>query len=163
MKKYPDHPEASRSSVESRVESLQPVISESSMPTGQAGMPVQQSGRSNLSKKKGFTLLEIMIALAIIGTAVIAILSTVNHHADVAYENILTTRMLFIAREKITEMEINPAKSKGIIKGTDFTFENMVNKTDNDGIIELRTIISQNSKQVVLRELIMNKKSQNQQ
>ena len=110
----------------------------------------------------GFTLLEIMIALAIVGVVVVAVLNTINYHADVTYEDSLTTRMLLIARQKITEMEINPQNAKGTIPGTDFNYENLVKKTEDDGIVELKTIISGHGKEVSLSELIIKKQTQNQ-
>ena len=40
-------------------------------------------------KNTGFTLLEVMIALAIIGIALVVILHTVNYHADIMHENVV--------------------------------------------------------------------------
>ncbi len=105
----------------------------------------------------GFTLLEVMIALAILGAVVITILQAVNYHADIAYEHTVATRMYLIAKEKITEMELNPKNAKGIIAGTDFTYENLVNATEDEGILELKTSINRNGKKVVLRELVVKK------
>jgi len=122
------------------------------------------------SRRVGFTLLEIMIALAIVGAVVIAILHTVNYHADVAYEQTITTAMLLIAKEKIAEMELQtksdqpmaekPENTEGIVSGTNFTYENSVNTTENDGIIELKTIISGDGKKITLSELVLNKQIQ---
>jgi type II secretion system protein I len=108
----------------------------------------------------GFTLLEIMIALVIVGAVVIAILHTVNYHADVAYEQTITTTMLLMAKEKIAEMELKPENAEGTILGTNFTYENSVNTTEDDEIIELKTIISGNGKKIVLSELVLNKQIQ---
>lgn len=56
----------------------------------------------NLENEKsfGFTLLEIMIALAIIGLTLVTVLHTVNYHSNVSYENIVTTQMVQSAKEK---------------------------------------------------------------
>ena len=108
-------------------------------------------------KKSGFTLVEIMIAVAIVGVTVIAVFNTVNYHADIAYEQTVSTRMLLLAKEKISEMETTPQNSKGVIEGTDFTYENLVNNTKNNEIIELKTTVSKDNKTVVLNELVFRK------
>lgn len=105
--------------------------------------------------KSGFTLLEIMIALALIGMVLVTILYTVNYHADVSYENTLLTEMYLLAKEKITEMKLNPSASEGGIPGTDLKYMNTVNNIPETDIIELRTTISGNGKEVTLREFIV--------
>jgi prepilin-type N-terminal cleavage/methylation domain-containing protein len=115
------------------------------------------------SRRAGFTLVEVMIAVVIVGVAVIAVFNTVNYHAGVAYEQTVSTRMLLLAKEKISEMEMNPQNAKGIIEETDFTYENLVNSTNNDEIIELKTTVSRlarqggDNKTVVLSELVIRK------
>ncbi len=108
------------------------------------------------SWRKGFTLLEIMIALAIIGLTLVTVLQTVNYHSNVSYENIVTTHMVQLAKEKIWDMETNPVNSKGNIEGTDLTFENIVSATDDPVIIELKTVIKGQGKEIVLNELVKN-------
>lgn len=105
--------------------------------------------------ESGFTLLEIMIALAIVGLALVTILYTVNYHADVAYENALLTEMGFLAKEKITEMELNPVESSGKVQGTDFEYSNRVNSIPETNIIELKTTISGNGREITLSEFIV--------
>ncbi|MBI5098231.1 MAG: type II secretion system protein [Nitrospirae bacterium] len=107
--------------------------------------------------KKGFTLLEIMIALAIIGLTLVTVLHTVNYHSNVSYENIVTTQMVQLAKEKISDMETNPVNSKGNIEGTDLAFENIVSPTDDPFIIELKTVIKGQRKEIVLNELVIKK------
>lgn len=104
--------------------------------------------------KKGFTLLEIMIALAIIGLTLVTVLHTVNYHSNVSYENIVTTQMVQSAKEKISDNETDPVNSKGNIEGTDFTYENIVSATDDPGIIELKTVVKGEGKEIVLNELV---------
>jgi prepilin-type N-terminal cleavage/methylation domain-containing protein len=104
--------------------------------------------------RKGFTLLEIMIALAIVGSVVVVSLYTINYHTDVAYEQNIATNMLFKAKEKITEMKLKPKNTKGVVQGTDFTYENVLNKTDDEAIVELKTIIEGDGKKLILTELV---------
>jgi prepilin-type N-terminal cleavage/methylation domain-containing protein len=105
----------------------------------------------------GFTLLEIMIALAIIGITLTVVLQSVNFHADIMYENTVTTEMYQIAKEKMHELEMNPQSSKGRITGTNYTFESTALKPEESDIIELTTIVRGNDRQVVLNELVLHK------
>ena len=110
--------------------------------------------KSGQISKKGFTLLEIMIALAIIGLTLVTVLHTVNYHSNVSYENIVTTQMVQSAKEKISDIETNPVNSNGNIEGTDFTYENIVSVTDDPEIIELKTVVKSQGKEIVLNELV---------
>lgn len=109
------------------------------------------------NKNDGFTLLEIMIALAIIGIALTTILYTVNYQADVAYENTVTTQMYMLAKEKISEMERNPGNSSGDLPDTGFRYVNTAEPIANTDIIELKTVVSGHGKEVVLNELFTEK------
>jgi len=110
--------------------------------------------KSGQISKKGFTLLEIMIALAIIGLTLVTVLHTINYHSNVSYENIVTTQMVQSAKEKISDIETNPVNSNGNIEGTDFTYENIVSVTDDPEIIELKTVVKSQGKEIVLNELV---------
>lgn len=109
------------------------------------------------NKNDGFTLLEIMIALAIIGIALTTILYTVNYQAGVAYENTVTTQMYMLAKEKITEMEKNPGNSSGDFPDTGFKHVNTAEPITNTDLVELKTVVSGEGKEVVLSELIVKK------
>ena len=113
-------------------------------------------------KNEGFTLLEIMIALAIIGTALTIIIHSVNYHANVMYENTLTTRMYQLAKEKMHELETSPQGSKGSIGTTGFTYINRVTPQEDSNVVRLTTTVSGHGKQVVLNELILKKETYNE-
>lgn len=103
----------------------------------------------------GFTLLEIMIALAVIGITVTAVLTSVNYHTDRMYENTLITQMFQLAKEKINELEVNQKNTKGFIGTTGFIYENSVLESEGLDIVELKTIVRGHGKEVVLRELVI--------
>jgi prepilin-type N-terminal cleavage/methylation domain-containing protein len=119
------------------------------------------TGSANLriltSLKAGFTLLEIMIALAIIGLTLVTVLYTVNYHSKVAYENIVTTQMVQFAKEKMNEIETDPINSKGSFEGTDFTYNTSVSPTEYPDIVELKTVVKGQGKEITLHEFIRNK------
>jgi prepilin-type N-terminal cleavage/methylation domain-containing protein len=105
----------------------------------------------------GFTLLEIMIALAIIGTALTVIVHTVNYHTNIMYENTLTTRMFQLAKEKMNELEMAPADSSGDIDTNGLSYENTATPIKDTRLVELKTVIKGHGRQVVLNELVINK------
>jgi len=101
-----------------------------------------------------FTLIEIMITLAIIGLSSTMIIHTVNYHANVLYENTVTTEMYQVAKEKMYELEMDPVKSKGKAGEKGLQYENTVTNVEELGLIELKTVIYGNGKEVVLSELV---------
>ncbi len=106
--------------------------------------------------KTGFTLLEIMIALAIIGITVTVILSSVNFHTNIMHENTVTTQLYQLAKEKMFELEKSVLPSKGVFdtpKG--YSYENIVNGMEDTNIIKLKTIVKGSGKEVVLNRLII--------
>ena len=107
-----------------------------------------------MKEKEGFTLLEIMIALAIIGLTLMTVLHTANYHADLSNENIMVTQMTQLAKEKLFELEENLTSSTGNFGGSGFTFENVVSETDIPEIIELKTTVKGKGKEVVLNEFV---------
>ena len=113
--------------------------------------------RSRALNGAGFTLLEVMIALAIIGMTVTVILHTVNYHSGIMYENTLRTTMLQTAKEKMVELEMDSTASKGIIGTTGITYEKTVSQTDHPGIIEIKATVSGHGKTITLTELVRKK------
>lgn len=113
--------------------------------------------KTDTSSSFGFTLLEMMIALAIIGITLTVILHTVNFHVNIMSENIRTTRMYQLAKEKMNDLESSPVDTKGKIKGTVFTYENIAIHPEDSGMIELKTIIRGPGKTVALKELVVKK------
>jgi prepilin-type N-terminal cleavage/methylation domain-containing protein len=114
-------------------------------------------------RREGFTFLEIMIAVAIIGVAVIAIFNTVNYHAGIASDHTLDTRMLLLAKEKIAEMELDPKTEKGVFPETDFSYETTV-KAFNDAyqledkeMLEIKAVVKGLGKEVELNQIITKK------
>ena len=106
------------------------------------------------SEARGFTLLEIMIAIAIIGITVTVVLHTVNYHADIMYQNTVTTNMYQLAKEKMHELEAVRKNAEGKL-GSAYTFENRVLRSSNSDILELKTIVRGHEKEVSLTQLVI--------
>ncbi len=106
-------------------------------------------------KRDGFTLLEIMIALAIIGMALTIIIHTVNYHAGIMYDNTLTTQMVQIAKEKLNELESAPRNQKGDIGTTGLSFENIVSPLQDTDVVKLTTVVKGQGREIVFTKLII--------
>ena len=109
--------------------------------------------------RAGFTLLEVMIALAIIGITLAVVLHTVNYHAEIMYQNTVTTQMYQMAKEKMHELEKTRANAKGSL-GPVYAFENKVTRVEDSEILELRTTVTGQGKEVSLTELVVKGKDQ---
>lgn len=62
---------------------------------------------------RGFTLLEVMIALAIMAVVVLSLLGSVNYHLGVIADERDSTAMTLLARSRMAEIEQAPAKGEG--------------------------------------------------
>ncbi len=62
---------------------------------------------------RGFTLLEVMIALAIMAGVVLTVLGAVNYHLGVVANERDSTAMTLLARARMAEVEQAPAKGEG--------------------------------------------------
>ena len=68
---------------------------------------------------KGFTLLEIMIALAIMAGTLLTVLGAFNHHLAIVGSDREETVALLLARGKLEELEMTPVET---LKAQDGTF-----------------------------------------
>ncbi|MDA8428332.1 MAG: prepilin-type N-terminal cleavage/methylation domain-containing protein [Geobacteraceae bacterium] len=65
---------------------------------------------------RGFTLLEVMVALAIMATVVLTVLASVNYHLGILAAERDSTSLTLLARYRLTELEQQtglPQKSDG--------------------------------------------------
>jgi general secretion pathway protein I len=62
---------------------------------------------------RGFTLLEVMVALAIMAGVIVTLLGSVNYHLGIIAGERDSTTMTLLARNRIAEMEQAPAKGEG--------------------------------------------------
>jgi len=108
-------------------------------------------------KGPGFTLLEVMIALAIIGISLTVVLHTVNYHANIVYDNTMTTMMYQAAKEKMYNLEETRTQSGGTIESPKLTFQNVVLKSKLPNIVQLVTVVSGNNREVTLSEFVIKK------
>jgi hypothetical protein len=70
------------------------------------------------------------------------------------YENTLTTRMYQMAKERMYQLEQTPQDSEGNIS-EEFTYKTIISPIEDSNLVELKTIVSGQGKQVVLNELVI--------
>lgn len=94
--------------------------------------------------QNGFTLLEVMISLAIVGGLLVTLLYTLNYNLGIAERHKIITISTHLAKEKMYEMEKNPAEGKGQFPEpyADFSYETHVKDTPFPGMSGI-TIMSE--------------------
>ncbi|MHB8056569.1 MAG: prepilin-type N-terminal cleavage/methylation domain-containing protein [Desulfuromonadaceae bacterium] len=62
---------------------------------------------------RGFTLLEVMVSLAIMAGVILTLLGSVNYHIGIVANERDNKTLTLLARSRIAEMEQSPAKGEG--------------------------------------------------
>ncbi|MDD5286015.1 MAG: prepilin-type N-terminal cleavage/methylation domain-containing protein [Desulfuromonadaceae bacterium] len=62
---------------------------------------------------RGFTLLEVMVALAIMACVILTLLGSVNYHIGIIANERDSTTLTILARYRMAELEQSPAKGEG--------------------------------------------------
>ena len=62
---------------------------------------------------RGFTLLEVMVALAIMAGVILTLLGSVNYHLGIIADERDSTNLTLLARYRMAELEQAPAKGEG--------------------------------------------------
>ena len=112
----------------------------------------------NMRCSKGFTLIEVMVALAIVGGLLVTLLYTVGHHLDVAARHETVTKAVLLAREKIGTIRAGTRKAEGDFPppDQDYHWRVDVNQEDIQGVIlfKLSVTVTNGDEKVVLHELM---------
>ncbi len=106
--------------------------------------------------KAGFTLLEVMISLAVIGGLLVTLLYTLNHHLGIAERHGVITLSMGLAKEKLYEMERKPEEGKGTFPDpyAAFSFETSMKDASFPGFLDVSVSVRNGNETVTLSELI---------
>ena len=63
--------------------------------------------------QQGFTLLEVMVSLAIVGGLLMTLIYTLNYNLGITEKLFAVTTMTNLAKEKLEEMETEPQETQG--------------------------------------------------
>lgn len=115
---------------------------------------------SSFILRAGFTLLEIMIALAVIGGLLVTLIYTLNYHLGIAEKHEAITITSMLAKEKMAEIEKNPAETKGTFPEpySDYYYVTYVKDTPYTGMSEISVTVSNGKEEVRFSELIQSAK-----
>jgi general secretion pathway protein I len=107
-------------------------------------------------RKGGFTLLEVLIALAIVGGLLVTLIYTLNYHLSLAERQETITVATLLAKNKITEMEKVPESKKGVFDSPydNYRYETFVKESPYVGISEIVVVVKAANEEVKLNEFV---------
>jgi general secretion pathway protein I len=108
----------------------------------------------------GFTLLEIMVAVAIIGGLLVSLLYSLNYHLGIADTHEFVTVASLLAKDKLSEVEKKLVPQKGDFPSpfSDYHFESSVRESPYTGIAEITVTVSRGKAYVKLSDLVEERK-----
>ena len=110
----------------------------------------------NSSPNAGFTLLEIMISLAVIGGLLVTLLYTLNYHLSIAEKHERVTVASMLAKDKMSEIEKNPGETKGEFPEpySGYRYITGMKESPFPGFSVIYVVVSTDKEEVNLAELI---------
>jgi general secretion pathway protein I len=107
-------------------------------------------------QKKGFTLLEVLIALAIISGLLITLISTVNYQLGIVERQESVTVATLLAKSALTELEKKPESKKGKFESPydAYTYETAVKDSPYPGVNEITVIVTVGKEEVKLNQYV---------
>jgi general secretion pathway protein I len=109
---------------------------------------------------KGFTLLEVMIGLAIVGGLLITLLYTLNYHLALAERQLSVTNMTNLAREKMNDLRRDPQAGKGFFEEPygGYSYETIIKDSSFPSMSEIIVHVRNGRESVTMAELIQIRK-----
>jgi general secretion pathway protein I len=110
--------------------------------------------------QKGFTLLEVMIGLAIVGGLLLTLIYTLNYHLTLADRQLLVTNMTHLAGEKMGDMRQNPQTGKGTFEAPygEYSYETIIRGSAFPAMSEIAVTVGIGKEKITLSELIRERK-----
>jgi prepilin-type N-terminal cleavage/methylation domain-containing protein len=107
-------------------------------------------------QKRGFTLIEVMISLAIVGGLLITLIYTLSYNLGITDRQFTVTNITNLAKEKIEELEVNPQESKGHFQEPYdmLNYETKVKDSAFKGMSEIAVVVGDGKESITLSELI---------
>lgn len=104
----------------------------------------------------GFTLLEVMVSLAIVGGLLMTLIYTLNYNLGITEKLFAVTNMTNLAKEKLEEMETEPRETEGNFPAPyeALNYETKVRDSAFPEITEIAVTVGDGKTRVMLSELI---------
>jgi prepilin-type N-terminal cleavage/methylation domain-containing protein len=111
-------------------------------------------------QKRGFTLIEVMISLAIVGGLLITLIYTLSYNLGITDRQFTVTNITNLAKEKIEELEVNPQEIKGRFPEPYdmLNYETKVKDSPFKGMSEITVVVGDGKEMLTLSELIRKQK-----
>jgi general secretion pathway protein I len=125
-------------------------------------MKTETSVRSrNLLNGSGFTLLEVLIALAIVGGLLVTLIYTLNYQLGLVGRQETVTVATLLAKNKMMEMEKLPETGNGVFDAPfdGYTYETSVKDSPYPGIGEIIVSVKADKEEVKLNEFVFKKEN----
>jgi general secretion pathway protein I len=109
-----------------------------------------------ISRKNGFTLLEVLIALAIVGGLLVTLIYTLNYQLGLVDRQEVITVATFLAKSKIADLEKSPENKKGNFEAPydGYSYETSVKDSPYAGISEIMVLVKRGKEEVKLNEFV---------
>lgn len=106
--------------------------------------------------RDGFTLIEVMIGIAILGGLLVTLIYTLNYHLGLTERQFAITNITNLAKEKMVEMEKSPQAGEGQFPEpyTALYYETKVKDSRFAGMQEVIVIVGDGKESIMLSELI---------
>jgi general secretion pathway protein I len=107
-------------------------------------------------KDSGFTLLEVLIALAIVGGLLITLIYSLNYQLTLVERHETITVATLLAKHKLLDMEKNPGNKKGAFEEpyNKYTYETYAKDSPYPGITEIIVVVKSGEEEVKLNEFV---------
>jgi general secretion pathway protein I len=107
-------------------------------------------------RDKGFTLLEVMVSVAIVGGLLVTLIYSLNYHLGIAARHEFITTATLLAKDKMAEAEKAPMAGKGIFPEpfSDYHYTVGIADSPYPRIAELDVTVERNGDKVHLSEMI---------
>jgi len=111
---------------------------------------------SFIIRKNGFTLLEVLIALAVIGALLVTLISTLNYHLGLVARQETVTVATLLAKSKMAALAKSPEEEKGFfdLPHDRYSYETFVKDSPYKGIAEIVVVVRSGNDEVTLNEFV---------
>ena len=106
--------------------------------------------------RNGFTLLEVLIALAIIGGLLVTLIYTLNYQLGLVGRQEAITVATLLAKGKMADLEKKPESQKGVFEAPydSYSYETSVKDSPYTGVSEIMVIVKAGTEEVKLNEFV---------
>ncbi len=108
-------------------------------------------------RKCGFTLLEVLISLAIVGSLLVTLIYTLQYHLGLIERQETITVATLLAKNKLADIENEPGEDKGAFNSPyeNYSYETFVKDSPYEGVAEFVVVVKSGHDEVTLNEFVL--------